>query len=217
MEKKLTIQSLFTDGVVTECCLVEEKEYELYPEERASIQSAVAKRQQEFGAGRSCARKAMAKLGIKETPLLKKTDGSPEWPAGIVGAISHSTTWCGAAVARRKYICGIGLDIETIDRVSIRIARKILTPLEMEWVNASEEAQKRLALLFSAKETIFKCVAPIYGKRLGFHDTEITHVTEESSFEVKLDKKISAVMPYCSTLTGRYFIHEGEVFTGMVL
>ncbi len=217
MEKNLTIHSLFPDGVVTECCLVEEKEHELYPEEKASIQSAVAKRQQEFGAGRSCARKAMAKLGIKETPLPKNPDGSAEWPAGIVGAISHSTTWCGAAVARREEICGIGLDIETIDRVSMRIARKVLTPLEMEWVNASEEAQKRLALLFSAKETVFKCIAPIYGKRLGFYDSVITNVTEEHSFEVKLDKKISTVLPHSSTLTGRYFIHEGEVFTGMVL
>jgi phosphopantetheine--protein transferase-like protein len=218
MGKKLTIQSLFPDSVVTECCRIEEKEYKLYPEERASIQSAIAKRQQEFGAGRSCARKAMAKLGIKETPLLKNPDGSADWPAGIVGAISHSTTWCGAAVAGKKEICEIGLDIETIDRVSMRIARKVLTPAETKWVNAGEEdAQKRLALLFSAKETVFKCVAPIYGKRLGFYDSVITNVTEEHSFEVKLDKKISTVLPHRSTLTGRYFIHEGEVFTGMVL
>ncbi|MBW1838594.1 MAG: 4'-phosphopantetheinyl transferase superfamily protein [Deltaproteobacteria bacterium] len=218
MEGTINIKPLFSDCIVTECCRVEEKEYELYPEERVSIQNAVAKRQREFGAGRLCARKAMARLGIKDSPLLKGPDGSPVWPAGIVGAISHSNTWCGSAVARQKDIRGIGLDIETIDRVNIIIAKKVLSPVEMEWVNASdEEAQKRLALLFSAKETIFKCVAPVYGKRLGFFDMVITHVTEEQSFEVKLNDKISTEVPNCSTLTGRYLMHEGDVFTGMVL
>jgi len=218
MEGTITIQLLFPDCVETECCRVEEKDYELYPEERVSIQNAVAKRQQEFGAGRLCARKAMARLGIKDYPLRKGTDGSPVWPAGTVGAISHSTTWCGVAVARQEDIHGIGLDIETIDRVNMNIAKKVLTPVEMEWVNArDEEAQKRLALLFSAKETIFKCVAPVYGKRFGFFDTVITHVTEEHSFEVTLNDKISAEIPHCSTLTGRYLMHEGDVCTGMVL
>jgi 4'-phosphopantetheinyl transferase EntD len=99
----------------------------------------------------------------------------------------------------------------------MKIARKVLTPAEMEWVHASEEAQKRLALLFSAKETAFKCVAPVYGKWFGFHDMAITHVTEGQSFEVKLDPKIAAVLPRCPALTGRYLMHEGQVFTGMVL
>lgn len=214
----INIQLLFPDCVVTECCRIEDKEYELYPEERVSIQNAIAKRQREFGAGRLCARKAMARLGIKNSPLLKGPDGSPVWPPGIVGAISHSTTWCGSAVASKEDILGAGLDIETIDRVNMKIAKKVLTPVEMEWVNASDEdAQKRLALLFSAKETIFKCVAPVYGKRFGFHDMVITHATEEQSFEVKLDDKISAEVPNCSTLIGRYLMHEGDVCTGMVL
>ena len=218
MEGTITIQLLFPDCVVTECCRIEEKDYELYPEERVSIQNAVAKRQREFGAGRSCARKAMARLGIKDSPLLKGPDGQPVWPAGIVGAISHSNVWCGAAVASKEDIRGIGLDIETIDRVRMQIAKKVLTPLEMEWVKTSgEEAQMRLALLFSAKETVFKCVAPVYGKRFGFYDMVITHATEEQSFEVKLDDKISAEVLNCSTLIGHYLMHAGDVCTGMVL
>ena len=100
----------------------------------------------------------------------------------------------------------------------MQIAKKVLTPLEMEWVNArDEEAQKRLALFFSAKETIFKCVAPLYGKSFGFYDMIITLSTKEQSFEVKLDDKISAEVPHCSTLIGRYFTHEGDVVTGLVL
>jgi len=214
----ITIQPLFSDCVVTECCRVEEKEYELYPEERVFIQNAVAKRRREFGAGRLCARNALARLGINKYPLCKGDDGVPVWPDGIIGVISHSHNWCGAAVAKKNDLCALGLDIETIDRVSMRIAKKVLTPVEMKWVNASDkEAQKRLALLFSAKETVFKCVASLYGKRLGFYDMVITHVTEEQSFEVKLNEKISAEIPHCSPLSGRYLMHEGEVFTGMVL
>jgi len=213
-----TIQPLFSDCVVTECCRVEEKEYELYPEERVSIQNAVAKRRQEFGAGRLCARNALTRLGINKYPLYKGADGVPIWPNGIIGVISHSHNWCVAAVAKKNDLRALGLDIETIDRVSMRIAKKVLTPVEMEWINAGdEEAQKRLALLFSAKETVFKCVAPLYGKRLGFYDMVVTHVTEEQSFEVKLSEKIFAEIPHCSTLIGRYLMHEGEVITGLFL
>jgi phosphopantetheine--protein transferase-like protein len=218
MEGIINIQPLFSDCVVTECCRVEEKEYKLYPEERVAIKKAVPKRQQEFGAGRLCARKALTRLGIKKYPLCKGPDGLPVWPDGIIGTISHSHTWCGAAVARHEDLRGIGLDIETIDRVSMQIAKKVLTPAEMEWVNASDkEAQKWLALMFSAKETIFKCVTPVYGKWFGFSDMVIINITEEQSFEAKLNDKISAELPNCSTLIGRYLMHEGNVITGMVL
>jgi len=218
MEVITTIQPLFSDCVVTECCRVEERDYELYPEERVFIQNAVAKRRQEFGAGRICARNALTRLGINKYPLCKGADGLPVWPDGIIGVISHSHNWCGAAVAKKDDLLALGLDIETIDGVSMRIAKKFLTPVEMEWVNTSDdEAQKRLALLFSAKETVLKCVTPVYGKRLGFYDMVITHVTEEQSFEVKLNEKISAEVPNCSTLIGRYLMHEGDVITGLFL
>ena len=219
MAGMVNIQSLFTGRVVAECCRIEHRDCELYPEERVSLHHAVARRRHEFGSGRVCARNAMARLGIKDSPLPRSPEGLPVWPAGIVGVISHSTTWCGAAVGRQEDIRGIGLDIETIDRVSMRIAKKVLTPAEYAWITTcSQEAQMRLALLFSAKETLFKCVSPVYGKRFGFYDMAITQVTqEEQSFEVKLDHTLSASLPHCITLTGRYCIHEGDVFTGMVL
>jgi len=218
MEEIIDIKSLFPDCVVTECCRIEEKEYELYPEERLSIQNAVAKRQWEFGAGRFFARKALSKLGINNYPICKGAGGLPVWPDGIIGVISHSHNWCAVAVAKKDDLRSIGLDIETIDRVSMQIAKKVLTPVEMEWVYAcDEEAQKRLALIFSAKETVFKCITPVYGKWLRFYDMVITHDTRNQSFGVKLNEKISLEIPNCSSLIGRYLMHEGNVITGLVL
>jgi len=69
MSGTFTIQPLFPDSVVTECSLVADADCNLYPEEMASMQNAVQKRRQEFGAGRGCARTALARLGFADVAI----------------------------------------------------------------------------------------------------------------------------------------------------
>ena len=213
------IQQLFPDRVFTECCRIENKQYVLHQEEYGAVKKAIAKRRSEFGAGRMCARSALERQGIKGCVLVRNPDGSTAWPPGIIGTISHSDLWCGAAVARQSDYAGIGFDIETIDRVTHNIAKRVLIDSEMAWVNRQpvDESRKWFTLIFSAKESIYKCLSPLVGKQIRFHDAEIIPRTDCFSFDVRLTDKIASRIPSSLPLRGHYLLYAGEVFSGIVL
>ena len=66
--------------------------------------------------------------------------------------------------------------METVSRVSPAIAGKILTEPEQACLqnHPDPSAQQRLlALYFSAKEAIYKCLHPLLQSRIGFEDALI--------------------------------------------
>ena len=212
------IADLFPACVATACRRVEDGGLMLYPQEQQLVEKAVDKRRREFAAGRTCAREALRSLGIAAAAILRNDLSAPVWPDGIIGAISHSHTWAGAAVARGSDIAGIGLDIETIERVSMPIARKVLTPAETAAMDNVQEPRRKefLALAFSAKEAVYKCLSPLVAVPMGFQDAEVRQ-TGPSHFEVRMSPEIAGALPVCACMTGRYFVHEGCVFTGIFL
>ncbi len=216
---QLSMQSLFPGCVATACSRISDANAKPDPEEYAGIERAVAKRQQEFIAGRICARQALKHLGITTGPLRKLPDGSIAWPEGITGAVSHSETWCGAAVVRRSDAAGIGLDIETVTRVGENLWRRILTPEERVWLEGhpAAEARQWAALIFSAKEALYKCIASLLQSRIGFMDAVIVPEPHQGLFAVRLTEPVAAQLPRGLRLQGRFFFFDGAVFTGLVL
>jgi 4'-phosphopantetheinyl transferase EntD len=85
---------------------------ELFPEEHAVIGRAIEKRRREFATGRACARAALARLGQPPVAILPGDRGSPGWPPGIVGSITHCTGYRAAAVGPAADVLAIGLDAE---------------------------------------------------------------------------------------------------------
>ncbi|MND53723.1 4'-phosphopantetheinyl transferase Npt [compost metagenome] len=143
----------------------------------ANIQRSVAKRQAEFLAGRLCARAALLDLtGRPDVPALGE-DRAPVWPAGVVGSISHSHGLASALVADGRQWRGLGLDLEeplTADR-ALRLAEEILTEAELQRLQdlSPEQQAERITLTFSIKESLFKALYPLVGKRFYFHDAEL--------------------------------------------
>ncbi|MNZ17197.1 4'-phosphopantetheinyl transferase Npt [compost metagenome] len=143
----------------------------------ANIQRSVAKRQAEFLAGRLCARAALLDLtGRPDVPALGE-DRAPVWPAGVVGSISHSHGLASALVANGRQWRGLGLDLEeplTADR-ALRLAEEILTEAELQRLQdlSPEQQAERITLTFSIKESLFKALYPLVGKRFYFHDAEL--------------------------------------------
>jgi len=219
-EKKnlpLRIQSLFPDCVATACCRIADAGGSVEPEEYSSIKHAVEARHQEFSAGRMCARQALKHLGCFAGPLRKLPNRSISWPEGIIGTVSHNEIWCGAAVARRCDVAGIGLDIETVTRIGEKLWRRILTTEERTWLNRqpAAESQQWAALIFSAKEAVYKCIAALVPQRIEFMDAVIVPDLQEGVFEVLLKKPIAGYMPQELQLQGRFFFFAGAVFTGL--
>jgi phosphopantetheine--protein transferase-like protein len=213
------IQSLFPDCVATACFRIADADARMHPAEYASIKHAVEARQQEFSAGRMCAREALKHLGCFTGPLPKLPSRSIAWPKGIIGTISHNEIWCGAAVARRCDLAGIGFDIETVTRIGENLWRRILTTEEYPLLDQQPAAktQQWAALIFSAKESVYKCIAALVPQRIGFMDAVIVPDLQKGAFEIHLKEAIAEQIPRELQLRGRFFFYEGAVFTGLTL
>lgn len=138
-----------------------------------SLSNAVAKRKAEFLAGRWCARAALSELGIDGTPGLNP-DRSPAWPEGALGSITHSHGVVEVMVADASQWLTVGVDTErwVSPERAARLERELLTEEEQNALAGMSPLQRanRLTLIFSAKESLFKALYPLTGKRFYFHD-----------------------------------------------
>ena len=157
----------------------------LFPEEMAAIANAVEKRQREFAGGRACAREAFAALGLPPMAIPSGADRAPIWPKGVVGSISHSSTWCVAAVALQSDgIRSIGVDIEELEPLEEAFAADICVDFERRWLDRQPSDQRGLLLkaLFSAKECAYKCQYPLTKTFLGYDAMRIELNVDAESF-----------------------------------
>jgi enterobactin synthetase component D len=117
---------------------------------------AVPQRRREFQAGRLCAARALAALGVTPTVGRDAKTREPLWPLGIAGSISHTRTVAVAAVGR---LVALGIDVEPqLDPGALRDVRRSAI-CDAEWKLLGEDAALATAL-FSAKESLFKHLWP---------------------------------------------------------
>jgi 4'-phosphopantetheinyl transferase EntD len=148
----------------------------LLPDEEPMIARAVPRRRREVAAGRTCARRAMARLGREPVPLPADPNRVPRWPPEVVGSITHTREFCAAAVAWRRDLHGLGLDAErAIDPSRGDIMRLVATPAEAAWLaGLGDDARPTAsAVLFSAKEAFYKCQYPLTREFLDFSALEL--------------------------------------------
>jgi 4'-phosphopantetheinyl transferase EntD len=130
-------------------------------------------RRAQFIAGRTLARTALGALGAPPVALGRAAGGSPVWPEGFVGTITHcgdgADGWCAAAVTPAERCRGIGLDAEPDRPLDDPVAALVLTPGEA----ASVAGEPGLTtVFFCAKESVYKALHPLTGVFLDFHDVE---------------------------------------------
>jgi 4'-phosphopantetheinyl transferase EntD len=161
----------------------------LFPEEEAVIGRAVEKRRREFTTGRACARAALARLGQPPVAILPGERGSPGWPPGIVGSITHCAGYRAAAVARASQVLAIGLDAEpdlplpggVLDVISLAAERASLADLARSAPGPNWDR-----MLFCAKESVYKAWFPLTGRWLGFEQAHITLDPAAGAFTARL-------------------------------
>jgi 4'-phosphopantetheinyl transferase EntD len=216
--EKRILATLFPEEVFT-CSLEEEGDPRwLHPEEASCVREAVPKRRREFAQGRFCARQALAHFGIRDFPLLMGKDRAPLWPRGIIGSLSHCAGYCAVAVARRGDLQGVGMDVELAEPLEQDLLSLICTDSEAERLAGSPaETRGVLAkLLFSVKESVFKCVYPQTGVFLDFHDCEVWLDSDRGAFSAHLTSSRLARSWRETRLLGRFASQGKRLFTGMV-
>ena len=217
MSETLNIQHLFPSSVKSYCCRVKDYTEELHPEETIIISNAIDKRRYEFSAGRLCARKALQQIGIDNCIIKQGENGGPIWPDQIMGTISHSKKWAAAAISTTKDIKAIGFDIETINRISDDILKRIITDPEKEHLKNKDKqkAQEYAALIFSAKEAIYKSLSSKYNGNLRFKDVSILCKNNSPEFEIQLNNELKTFLKDMPRLLCKFMIHENDIFTAI--
>jgi enterobactin synthetase component D len=188
----------------------------------AQLERAVPERALQFLAGRYCARVALRRLlpAISEGAIPIGVDRAPVWPAGVVGAITHGEGLAAAAVARTADAVGIGLDLERVLSASAMAAvfTDIATRDEMQALAGAQLGEAvLLTLVFSAKESLFKCLYRLVGHYFDFHDAAIVDAsTRDRTFIAELRTELGGLAAG-TRLGGRFAVVDGFVHTGITL
>jgi 4'-phosphopantetheinyl transferase EntD len=147
----------------------------------------VSKRRAEFTAGRTCAREALALLGVARMPILRGKQNEPLWPEGVVGSITHCKGYCAAAVAPLNLCGGIGIDAEPNESLPRGTLGLIARQREQDWIqNATKHEICWDRLLFCIKESLYKLWYPLERRWLDFDQADVEIDIETRTFKVAL-------------------------------
>jgi enterobactin synthetase component D / holo-[acyl-carrier protein] synthase len=193
----------------------------LFAQEEEAIAKAVDKRRREFTTARACARAALAKLGLPAVPIVPGPRGAPQWPAGVVGSITHCDGYRACAVARESDILTVGVDAEPHDRLPDGVLEAVsLAPerTRLAELTAVVPGVCWDRLLFCAKESVYKAWFPLTGRWLGFEDACVDFDPAAKSFSARLLVPGPVVDGRVLTgFTGRWLVGQGLIVTAIVI
>ena len=170
-------------------------------------------------AGRECAAIALARAGAPSGEVGTNAEGSPIWPAGFVGSITHTRGFASACASSLRELAGVGIDTEEVldHAASVEIRDVVATRDELGRLQRRSvlDEQSLVTLLFSAKESVYKCVAPITKEFLEFHDVELLEVDfAAGAFEARIRKTLPVPI---DRPRGRFRLEAGLVHTAVEL
>ncbi len=195
--------------------------YEVYLPEK--LESAVTKRKAEYIAGRYCAIQSLKTLGTPAPQDISTNENrSPNWPEGYIGSITHSKGFASAAISEKKYIRAIGIDSELLikERTASNVHSHVLTENEKHddnlWITGN--FREYLTLVFSAKESIYKCLNPLVNQFFDFRDACISFdENKPNEFSYTLLKTLSPEFSERFQGKGQYLIDGEFIHTGTII
>ncbi len=195
-------------------------EGELFPEEAALVAGTSAKRRREFTGVRVCARLALVRAGVRPAPIMPGPSGSPRWPPGIVGSMTHCDGYRAAAVGRADTFAAIGIDAEPDEMLPGSVLPRVASESERTALAGLAAVAPGFCwdrILFSAKESVFKAWFPATGLRLGFSDAEV-ELDESGSFAAHLLVPVPVVGGRrVATYDGFWAVSRGLVVTAVAV
>ena len=178
----------------------------MFSVEAAAVANAVAERRREFATVRCCAREALRQLGHPAVPLLPGAEGAPQWPAGVVGSMTHCAGYRAAAVARAGDLLSVGIDAEPHAAITSEVLDLIQRDDERAHVRALKDSHPGLhwdRILFCAKEAVYKAWFPLTHRWLDFADVSTT-LHPDGTFSARADLR---------SFSGRWLVENGLVVT----
>ena len=147
-------------------------------------------RKKEFLLGRSALNQSLFRMdqSFDLYPTFSR-NSLPLLPMNVVGSISHKMSQAYAASAYKADYRSLGVDIE-FSKIATLMGKKILSSTEFELIDDEEDGKSaKLALIFSSKESFFKCAYPLVKTFFSFDALVVKKINAESiDFELNLKK-----------------------------
>ena len=175
-----------------------------------------------FEAGRACARQAIGRLAPDSSAqaIPRGAAGEPVWPSGLTGSITHKDDLAWAVVAYASDTRGIGIDVEAVpaaDRTA-RVSGVVLGPDEEQVGQGTLTPAERVALVLSIKESAFKCLYPLVGRRFYYDAMKVTGIDFTAGvFAATILTRLAHTVEPGLVLTGRFTIDVDRVATAIIL
>lgn len=158
----------------------------LHPEEEQIVSPrACSRKRTEFTLGRAAVRDALRRLSETSVPVLRGANGEPMWPVGTMGSIAHCWPWTAALVVKTERQFAIGIDLENLEKAkTIDISDLICRDRELEWVRSGFDPRERAAMIFSAKESVYKGFCRFFRRYIDFKEVELSWLPERELFKM---------------------------------
>jgi len=151
-----------------------------------------------------------------KTSFLPDSENIPGWPPNLCGSITHKNGHVAISTASKSYFHSIGIDTENAVKDISHLQEKICTTTELNLIQSlskeeNVELGSAVALIFSAKEALFKCHFPLGKLMFWFHDAEVEHIdftTGDIAIKVLLDT--SAMTKKGFVTKGRFLLHNAS-------
>lgn len=189
----------------------------------ARLATAIPKRKSEFLAGRYCAQMALKKMGVDCPHTIAIGENrAPCWPDGTVGSITHSRGFASAIVAPSGLVRSIGIDSEALiaEKTANNVSGHILTDQERHDASTGllESDRHYLTLVFSAKESIFKCLYPLVQQYFDFRHARVELDPDRPGhFDFQLLKDLGGEFRSGYAGSGYYTLNDDFIHTAVVL
>jgi 4'-phosphopantetheinyl transferase EntD len=174
----------------------------LLPSSVVCVERRGEPRSKNFEVGRTCVREALQRLGSRTVDVPSGSSGEPLWPEGVVGSVTHTEGYCAAAVAWARDVGKLGIDAEVHRALSEGALDIVANPDELKMIRALPAGIHWDAVLFSAKESIYKAWFPSGGP-LGWEQVSVVFYPNTASFTTS--EPIG--------LTGRFLVTDSLVLT----
>ncbi|HEY2223294.1 4'-phosphopantetheinyl transferase family protein [Actinomycetospora sp.] len=214
------LSSVLPAPVVAVACVSDDDAGPLHPSEAPAVERAVESRRAEFTTGRACAREALASLGAPTAAVPVGEKRAPVWPEGVVGSITHTRGFRGAAVAWRASVRSVGIDAEAHDALPDGVLEAVSSESERAGLARLSAARPEVSwdrVLFSAKESVYKTWFPLTGRWLGFEDAELEPAPDGTFLARLLVEGPTVDGAVVSSFHGRWAVDGGILVTAIAL
>lgn len=216
------LERILPDAVAVSATHEDAVDVDLFPEEEEQIAKAVEGRRREFATARGCARTALAELGVAPVAIPTGPRGAPQWPAGIVGSITHCRGYRACAVARDSDLLTVGVDAEPDEPLPEGLLPDIALAPErraLAGLTASDPTVCWDRLLFCVKESVYKAWFPLTRAWLGFEDVTVSLDVPGGRFAARLlvPGPTAPGGAEITTFPGRWLVRDGLLLAAIAI